>query len=142
MTAAPISDSSAVHPRTPLQIPTLAALALLALFAGIGLWPDAERPGWVFGVWLTGGALAAAALVRPVGLWTIIPAPAPVTLLLVLLTTLWRGTRESWTGKGFLAEAGTSFALTFPSLAIACTAGIGVAGVRTLRRSRGGAQNR
>ncbi|ONI87330.1 hypothetical protein ALI22I_23190 [Saccharothrix sp. ALI-22-I] len=53
----------------------MAAVAVSAVFTSVGIWLDGEQPGVVLGVLMVFGALLAAAMVRPVGLWTVVPAP-------------------------------------------------------------------
>ena len=45
----------------------MAALAVLAVFAQVGIWVDGDNLGWPFGVWLVAGAVGASAFVRRVG---------------------------------------------------------------------------
>lgn len=66
--------------RALAQLPSLAAVAVLAVFTAAGVGVDGEQPGWVLAVLLIGGAGTAAALVRPIGLWAVVPAP-PVLLV-------------------------------------------------------------
>lgn len=40
-----------------VELPSLAALAVLAVFAQTGIWADGDELGWAFGVWLVAGAV-------------------------------------------------------------------------------------
>jgi hypothetical protein len=57
------------------HLPSLAALAVSAVFTAVAHRLDGGQPGLVFGVLVVSGALLAAAMVRPIGLWTVVPAP-------------------------------------------------------------------
>ncbi len=113
-----------------VQLPSLAALAVLAVFAQTGVWVDGDNLGWPFGVWLVGGAVVASALVRRVGLWTVAPAPPVVFVIVALGDAVWQ--RQSWWGssKEFAADAVPWFVGGFPWLAAAVGAGLVVAVVR------------
>ncbi|MBB5957847.1 hypothetical protein FHS29_004442 [Saccharothrix tamanrassetensis] len=108
------------------HLPSLAALAVSAVFTGVGIWLDGERPGWLFGVLLVAGTVFAAATVRPVGLWTVVPAPPVLCVGLVV------GVAASG-GKSLreLAVAAAPLVIrVFPSMAVAVGAGVVVAAVR------------
>ena len=113
-----------------VQLPSLAALAVLAVFAQTGVWVDGDNLGWPFGVWLVGGAVMASALVRRVGLWTVAPAPPVVFVIVALGNAAWQ--RQSWwrSSKEFAADAVPWFVSGFPWLAAAVGAGLVVAVVR------------
>ncbi|WP_051771929.1 DUF6542 domain-containing protein [Saccharothrix sp. NRRL B-16314] len=57
------------------HLPSLAALAVSAVFTAVAHRLDGGQPGLVFGVLVVSGALLAAAMVRPIGWWTVVPAP-------------------------------------------------------------------
>lgn len=117
-----------------VQLPSLAALAVLAVFAQTGIWVDGDNLGWAFGVWLVTGAVIAAALVRRVGLWTVAPAPPVVFVVVALGNAAWdrQARRQSLWGnsKEFAADAVPWFVNGFPWLAAAVGAAVVVALVR------------
>ncbi len=115
-----------------VQLPSLAALAVLAVFAQVGIWVDGDNLGWPFGVWLVAGAVAASAFVRRVGLWTVAPAPPVVFVVVAVANAAWR--RQSFWGntKEFVADAVPWFVNGFPWLAASVGAALVVAVVRML----------
>ncbi|HEX8870037.1 MAG TPA: DUF6542 domain-containing protein [Lentzea sp.] len=123
-----------------VQLPSLAALAVLAVFAQAGIWVDGDNLGWPFGVWLVTGAVLASALVRRVGLWTVAPAPPVVFLVLAVGNAAWlRQTqvRSFWgSGKQFAADAVPWFVNGFPWLAASVGAALVVVVVRSVLGGR------
>ncbi|MGI5501962.1 DUF6542 domain-containing protein [Lentzea sp. CA-135723] len=117
-----------------VQLPSLAALAVLAVFTQAGVWVDGEEFGWVFGAWLAGGTLVASALVRRVGLWTVAPAPPLVFVVVAVGNAAWeRQTKRLplWgSSKEFAADAVPWLVNGFPWMASA----VGVALVVTVVR--------
>lgn len=117
-----------------VQLPSFAALGVLALFTQAGVWVDGGNLGWPYGVFSVAGAIAAAAVVRPVGLWTVAPAPPVVFVVLAVANTAWR--RQSlrqamWgSGKEFAADAVPWLVNGFPWLAASAGAAVVVALVR------------
>ncbi|MEU7480337.1 DUF6542 domain-containing protein [Lentzea sp. NPDC042327] len=119
-----------------VQLPGLAALAMLTVFAQVGLWVDGDNLGWPFGVWLVGGAVVASALVRRVGLWTVAPAPPVVFVVLAAGNAAWQrlATGQSFWGSSeeVAAAAVPWFVNGFPWLAASVGAAVVVAVVRTV----------
>jgi len=115
-----------------VQLPSLAALAVLAVFAQAGVWIDGDNLGWPFGVWLVLGAVMASALVRRVGLWTVAPAPPVVFVVVALGNAAWRRQFSWGNSKEFAADAVPWFVNGFPWLAAAVGAGLVVAVVRVV----------
>ncbi|MFS8100252.1 hypothetical protein LFM09_24280 [Lentzea alba] len=117
-----------------VQLPSLAALAVLAVFAQTGIWVDGDNLGWPFGVWLVTGAVIASALVRRVGLWTVAPAPPVVFVVVAMGNAAWdrQAQRQALWGnsKEFAADAVPWFVNGFPWLAAAVGAAVVVALVR------------
>ena len=117
-----------------VQLPSLAALAVLAVFVQVGIWVDGDNLGWPFGVWLVTGAVLASALVRRVGLWTVAPAPPVVFLIVAVGNAAWRrqSQRQSFWGnsKEFAADAVPWFVNGFPWLAASVGAALVVVVVR------------
>ncbi|RAS62975.1 hypothetical protein C8D87_107123 [Lentzea atacamensis] len=117
-----------------VQLPSLAALAVLAVFTQAGIWVDGDNLGWPFGVWLVTGAVLASALVRRVGLWTVAPAPPVVFLVVAVGNAAWRrqSQRQSFWGnsKEFAADAVPWFVNGFPWLAASVGAALVVVVVR------------
>jgi hypothetical protein len=117
-----------------VQLPTLAAVAVLAVFAQTGVWADGDNLGWAFGVCLVAGAVIASALVRPVGLWTVAPAPPLVFVVIAVGNAAWdrQSRRQAWWGnsKEFAADAVPWFVNGFPWMAGAVGAALVVAAVR------------
>lgn len=107
---------------------------MLTVFVGMGLITDNGKVGWVFGVWAIVGTGAAAALVRPVGLWVVVPAPPIVLLIAVAIRTAWRRQPVWDNAKELIAEFAPPYLHGFPWLAAAIGAGAGVAIVRLVRR--------
>jgi hypothetical protein len=123
--------------RAPLQIPSLAALAIMAVFVEIGIQVGDAQLTWGFGFWLVLGVVCAAFLVRPVGLWTVVPAPPLVFLVVVLAKATWDG-RLHWRGGTELATVVAPWLVHgFPHLAAAVVAGLVVTVVRLVVRPRG-----
>ncbi|MBM7810867.1 DUF6542 domain-containing protein [Saccharothrix algeriensis] len=108
------------------HLPSLAALGVSAVLTAAGAWVEGGRPGPVFGVFLVVGAIAAAAAVRPVGLWTVVPAPPVLCASAVVVVAA--------AGAGSLRELAVTAAPLvvrgFPSMAVAVGAGAVVAAVR------------
>ncbi|QFZ17331.1 DUF6542 domain-containing protein [Saccharothrix syringae] len=101
------------------HLPSLAAVAVAAVFTQAAVWLDGERPGLLFGVFTVFGSVLAAAMVRPVGLWVVVPAPPLLHAALVVAATA--------------AAPGASAVLVvraFPHVAVAVGAGLVVAAVR------------
>lgn len=117
------------------HLPSMAAVAVSAVFTVVGFRLDGGQPGLVLGVLLVFGALLAAAMVRPVGLWTVVPAPPLLYAGLVVAVAALRGK-----SLGELAiAAAPPVARAFPQLAVAVGVGLLVAVVRlggSWRRSR------
>ncbi|WP_394612954.1 DUF6542 domain-containing protein [Lentzea sp. JNUCC 0626] len=117
-----------------VQLPSLAALAVLAVFTQTGVWVDGGEFGWVFGVWLVGGTLVASALVRRVGLWTVAPAPPLVFGAVAVGNAAWdRQTKRlaPWgSSKEFAADAVPWLVNGFPWMAAAVGVALVVALVR------------
>lgn len=119
-----------------VQLPSLAALAVLAVFTQVGIWVDGDNLGWPFGVWLVAGAVLTSALVRRVGLWTVAPAPPVVFLVVAVGNAVWRR-QTQWqsfwgSGKEFAADAVPWFVNGFPWLAASVGAALVVVVVRTV----------
>lgn len=123
-----------------VQLPSLAAVAMLAVFTQTGVWVGGDDFGWAFGVWLVGGALVASALVRPVGLWTVAPAPPLVFVVVAVGDAAWE--RQSkrlglWGSfKEFGADAVPWLVHGFPWMAAAVGAALLVALVRVFMGGR------
>ncbi|ANZ35186.1 hypothetical protein BBK82_02990 [Lentzea guizhouensis] len=119
-----------------VQLPSLAALAVLTVFVQVGIWVDGDDLGPHFGVWLVMGAMIASALVRRVGLWTVAPAPPVVFVVLAVGDEAWRrqATGQSFwrSSKEFVADAVPWFVNGFPWLAASVGAAVVVAAVRTV----------
>jgi len=117
-----------------VQLPSLAALAMLAVFTQTGVWVDGGDIGWVFGVWLVGGTVVASALVRRIGLWTVAPAPPLVFVVVAVGNAAWE--RQSkrlapWgSSKEFAADAIPWLVNGFPWMAAAVGAALVVVVVR------------
>ena len=124
-----------------VQLPSLAAVAILAVFAQTGVWVGGDDFGWAFGVCFVGGAVAASAFVRPVGLWTVAPAPPLVFVVVAVGDAAWR--RQSrrlglWGSlKEFGADAVPWLVHGFPWMAAAVVAALVVALVRVFIGGRG-----
>ncbi|XVV05490.1 DUF6542 domain-containing protein [Actinosynnema sp. CA-248983] len=108
------------------HLPSLAALAVAGVFAGIGIWVDGEQPGWLFGVFLVVGAVVAAAVVRPVGLWTVVPSPPVLCAALVVGGAALDGKSL----RELVISSAPLVVRAFPSMAVAVGAGVVVAVVR------------
>lgn len=117
-----------------VQIPSLVALAVMAVFAQVGIWVDGDDLGWPFGVWLVAGALFAAATVRKVGLWVVAPAPPVVFVVLMVGNTAWRQQNLWGSNKEFAANTVPWLVHGFPWLAAAVGVGVLVALFRATRR--------
>lgn len=119
-----------------VQLPTLAAVAILAVFAQTGVWVDGDDLGWAFGGWLIAGAVIASALVRRVGLWTVVPAPPLVFVVVAVGNAAWerQSRRQGWWGstKELAADAVPWFVNGFPWMAGAVGAALVVAIVRVI----------
>lgn len=119
-----------------VQLPTLAAVAMLAVFAQTGVWVDGHDLGWAFGGWLVAGAVIASALVRRVGLWTVAPAPPLVFVVVAVGNAAWerQSRRQAWWGstKEFATDAVPWFVNGFPWMAGAVGAALVVVVVRVL----------
>lgn len=124
------------HARTPVEIPSAAALIFLALLAVLGLPATGAELGVRFGIWLVVGVVCAAFLVRPVGLWTVVPAPPLVFFALVLGKTTWVG-QLHWSSAREVATVLAPWLIHgFPHLAVAVVVGMLVALLRGLSRLR------
>ncbi|MFI9813686.1 DUF6542 domain-containing protein [Saccharothrix variisporea] len=108
------------------HLPSLAALAVAGVFAGIGLWVDGEHPGWPFGVLLVFGAVLAAATVRPVGLWTVVPSPPVLCAALVVGGAALGGKSL----RELVIASAPLVVRAFPAMVVAVAAGVVVAVVR------------
>ncbi|MCE7009476.1 hypothetical protein LWC34_42695 [Kibdelosporangium philippinense] len=114
----------------------MAAIAILAVFIGMGLITDDGTFGWVFGTWVVIGSGMAAALVRPIGLWVVVPAPPLALLIVVAIGTAWQ-LKPVWSNtKQLVAEFAPPYLHGFPWLAAAIGVGIGIAVFRLTRRAR------
>jgi hypothetical protein len=117
-----------------VQLPSLAALAMLAVFTQTGVWVSGGDIGWAFGVWLVGGTVVASALVRRIGLWTVAPAPPLVFVVVAVGNAAWE--RQSkrlapWgSSKEFAADAIPWLVNGFPWMASAVGAALAVTVVR------------
>ncbi|KAA2266129.1 hypothetical protein F0L68_03145 [Solihabitans fulvus] len=107
-------------------------MGVSAVFGGIGIAMDGPILGWVFGAWLAAGAFVAAALVRPVGLWIVVPAPPAVFLVLAAANAAWRRQTAWGSEKKFLEAAAPWFIHGFPHLALAIAVALGVAVIRAV----------
>ncbi|GLZ33918.1 hypothetical protein Lesp02_61060 [Lentzea sp. NBRC 105346] len=117
-----------------VQIPSLAALAVMAVFAQVGIWVDGDNLGWPFGVWLVAGAIFAATTVRRIGLWVVAPAPPVVFVVLMAANTVWRQ-QDLWgSRRQFAGNTVPWLVHGFPWLAAAVGAGVLVAVMRGLRQ--------
>lgn len=119
-----------------VQLPTLAAVAMLAVFAQTGVWVDGADLGWAFGGWLVAGSVIASALVRKVGLWTVAPAPPLVFVVVAMGNAAWerQSRRQAWWGSGkeLAADAVPWFVNGFPWMASAVGAALVVVVVRVM----------
>ncbi|MEV6717191.1 DUF6542 domain-containing protein [Lentzea sp. NPDC051208] len=117
-----------------VQLPTLAALAMLAVFTQTGVWVGGGDFGWAFGVWLVGGTLVVSALVRRVGLWTVAPAPPLVFVVVAVGNAAWERQSKRYapwgSSKEFVADAVPLLVNGFPWMAAAVGAALLVAVVR------------
>jgi hypothetical protein len=123
-----------------VELPSLAALAVLAVFTQTGIWVDGGNLGWAFGVWLVVGAVIAAALVRRVGLWTVAPAPPGIFVIVAMGDAAWerQSHRQAFWGssKEFAADAVPWFVNGFPWMAAAVGAALVVVVVRAFSWGR------
>ncbi|WP_329787099.1 DUF6542 domain-containing protein [Lentzea sp. DG1S-22] len=126
-----------------VELPSLAALAVLAVFAQTGIWAGGDELGWAFGVWLVAGAVVSSALVRRVGLWTVAPAPPVVFVVVAVGNAAWRRQslrQSSWgSGREFVADAVPWLVTGFPWLAASAGAALVVATVRIVLGEEGNA---
>lgn len=123
------------------HLPTMAAVAVSAVFTAAGIWLDGEQPGWVLGVLMVFGALLAASMVRPVGLLTVVPAPPLLYAGLVVVVAALRGKSL---GELTILVA-PPVVRAFPHLLAAVCAGLLVAAARlggTWWRSRSSSTSR
>ncbi|GLY53654.1 DUF6542 domain-containing protein [Lentzea sp. NBRC 102530] len=122
-----------------VQLPSLAAVAMLAVFTQTGIWVD-DGFGWGFGGWFVGGALAVSALVRMVGLWTVVPVPPLVFVVVAVGNAGWerQSRRLAWWGstRELGADAVPLLVHGFPWMAAAVGAALVVAAVRVFSRGR------
>jgi hypothetical protein len=114
-----------------VQLPSFAALAVLAVFTQVGIWVDGDNLGWPFGVWMIVGAVLASALVRRIGLWTVAPAPPVVFVIVAVGNAAWRRLAFWGNSKEFVADAVPWFVNGFPWLAASVGAALVVVAVRT-----------
>lgn len=119
-----------------MQLPSLAALAILGVLTGIGLWTDSADLTWSFGSWLVAGVLVATILVRPIGLWVVVPAPPILFLALVAGTIAWQRFPDLGGKKEFATAVAPWFVHAFPYLMVALGTGIVVTIVRLGRARR------
>jgi hypothetical protein len=119
-----------------VELPSLAAVAVLAVFAQAGIWLDGDNLGVPFGVCLVTGAVIASALVRRVGVWTVAPAPPVVFVVVAAGNAAWQrqSHRQSWWGSSeeFAADAVPWFVGGFPWLAAAVGAALVVVASRMI----------
>jgi hypothetical protein len=120
-----------------LQIPSAAAVAVMAVFATLGLSAHGAGLGWSFAVWLITGVVCAAFLVRPVGLWTVVPAPPLVFFALVLGKATWDGQLHWRSAKELTAVLAPWLVHGFPPVAVAVAVGLLIALLRAVSRLRG-----
>lgn len=117
-----------------VQLPSLAALAMLAVFTQTGVWVDGGDIGWAFGVWLVGGTVVASALVRRIGLWTVAPAPPLVFVVVAVGNAAWERQSKRYppwgSSKEFAADAIPWLVNGFPWMAAAVVAALVVVVVR------------
>ncbi|MGW4209676.1 DUF6542 domain-containing protein [Lentzea sp. NPDC004789] len=113
-----------------VQLPSLAALAVLAVFTQVGIWVDGDNLGLPFGVWMIVGAVLASALVRRIGLWTVAPAPPVVFVIVAVGNAAWRRLAFWGNSKEFVADAVPWFVNGFPWLAASVGAALVVVAVR------------
>jgi hypothetical protein len=113
-----------------VQLPSLAALAVLAVFTQVGIWVDGDNLGRPFGVWLVVGAVLTSALVRRVGLWVVVPAPPVVFMIVAMGNAAWRRLSLWGNSKEFVADAVPWFVNGFPWLAASVGAALAVVLVR------------
>ncbi|MFC0115966.1 DUF6542 domain-containing protein [Kibdelosporangium aridum] len=113
----------------------MAAIAMLAVFVGMGLITDGSA-GWVFGTWVIIGTGVAATLVRPVGLWVVVPAPPIALLIVVTIRIAWQWQPVWGNTKALVAEFAPPYLHGFPWLAAAIGVGTGIAVIRLLRRGK------
>jgi hypothetical protein len=125
-----------VHPHVPVQVPSAAAVAILTVFIGMGLVTDGTASSWIFGVWVIAGAVAAATLVRPVGLWVVVPAPPMALLVVVIGRATWRQQPMWGSAKELVAALAPPYLQGFPWLAAAIGTGVAVTAVRLALRAR------
>ncbi|WP_367131143.1 DUF6542 domain-containing protein [Saccharothrix sp. HUAS TT1] len=104
----------------------MAALAVSAVFTGVGIRVDGGENGLVLGVMMVLGTTLAAAMVRPIGLWTVVPAPPLLYAGLVVGVAAVRG--KSLGELTVLVAPPVIRA--FPHLAVAVGCGLSVALVR------------
>ncbi|RSM73839.1 hypothetical protein DMH04_40465 [Kibdelosporangium aridum] len=109
---------------------------MLAVFVGMGLITDGGVVGWVFGTWVIIGTGVAAVLVRPVGLWVVVPAPPIALLIVVTIRIVWQWQPVWGNTKQLVAEFAPPYLHGFPWLAAAIGVGIGIAVIRLLRREK------
>ena len=108
------------------HLPSMAALAVSAIFTVVGTWLDGGEIGLLLGVMMVLGAALAAAMVRPVGLWTVVPAPPLLYAGLVVGVAALRGKSSG----ELTVLAAPSVVRAFPHLAVAVGVGLSVAAVR------------
>jgi hypothetical protein len=125
-----------VHPHVPVQVPSAAAVAILTVFIGMGLLTDGTASSWIFGAWVIAGAVSAATLVRPVGLWVVVPAPPMALLIVVIGRAAWRRQPMWGSTKELVAALAPPYLQGFPWLAAAIGAGIAITAIRLIVRSR------
>ncbi|NRN66368.1 hypothetical protein GC106_35930 [Kibdelosporangium sp. 4NS15] len=117
-----------------MEVPAVAAVAILTVFVGMGLITDGGTVGWVFGAWVITGMVAAAALVRPVGLWIVVPAPPIVLLIVVVVRIAWHWQPVWGNTKELVAAFAPPYLHGFPWLAAAVGVGLTIAVIRITRR--------
>jgi hypothetical protein len=119
-----------------VQVPAAAAVAILTVFTGMGLVTEGAATGWVFGAWVVTGTVAATTLVRPVGLWVVVPAPPMALLIMVVGRATWRRQPMWGDKKELIAVLAPPYLHGFPWLAAAVGVGLGIATIRLVMRSR------
>lgn len=119
-----------------VQLPSLAAIAVMAVLTQVGIWADGGNLGWPFGVWMVAGALFAALTVRRVGLWVVVPAPPVVFVMLMVGNTVWQQQSFWRSGKEFAANTVPWLVHGFPWMAAAVGAGVAIGIVRTIKSGR------
>ncbi|WP_434448686.1 DUF6542 domain-containing protein [Lentzea sp. E54] len=124
-----------------VQLPSLAAVAMLGVFAQTGIVAGGDDLGWAFGIWLVAGTIVASALVRRVGLWTVAPSPPLVFVAVAVGNAAWdrQSKRQApWgSSREFAADAVPWLVGGFPWMAAAVGAALVVVVVRLVTGGNG-----